>query len=230
MGTDKAELIFDGRTMLEIAHASMGTVSDEVAVVGTGDRPLAGAACILDTYPGCGPMGGMEAALRDCRKHAAEFAVFLPVDVPLLPGGLLRALTDVWTASEAVRVAVAVADGRVQPLISMIHVDVQATLAAALERGDHKLQPALRAAAQSLAEPLRAPLDSVFFATSLTFGARVVITSSGVELAWTPTAAEWESRGAWFANLNTPKDLQEALERRRKTADEMRPPVAEHLI
>lgn len=217
MGTDKAAVVFDGRTMLEIAIATMGTVCDEVTVVGTEDRSSAGATCLLDAYPGCGPMGGMEAALRDCRKKAAEFAVFLPVDVPLLPWGLLRALTDLWTASYAVRVAVAGADGRVQPLISMIHVDALPVLAAALERGDHKLQPALHAAAQSLAETLGEPLDSVFLATGLTFGAGVVLTSAGVELAWTPTAREWEYRGAWFANLNTPQDLQEALTRTRKT-------------
>ena len=211
MGMDKAEVVFEDSTMLEIAVATMTTVCDNVSVVGLRDQIPAGIACVPDIYPGCGPMGGIEAALRDCRQHAAAFAVFLPVDMPFLPGGLLRSLADLWSSCDTARVAVAFADDRIQPLVSMIHVDVGTALDAALARGDHKLQPVLRRAAETLAEELRASTDSVFLATSLAFGDKVVLTEMGGELSWSPTAVEWDRRAWWFANLNTRAELQEAL-------------------
>ena len=215
MGTDKADMLFDGATMLEIAVATMAIVCKEVSVVGVRDQVPAGVTCIADMYPGCGPMGGIQAALRDCRQRGAEFAVFLPVDMPLLPGGLLRSLTEYWKSSETVRVAVSVADERVQPLVSMIHVDVLATLDAALARGDHKLQPALHAAAQDLAANLLNSTESRFLATSFEFGDRVVLTA-GTKLSWCPTDTEWARRSLWFANLNTPAELKEAMAHTRK--------------
>lgn len=154
-------------------------------------------------------MGGIEAALRDCRQASATYGVFLPTDMPLLPTGLLRALVSQWGQSDSVRIAAVVADGRLQPLVSLIHVDVLPTLHAALARGDHKLQPALRTAAGELAAGLRLAEDSVFLQTFLEFGDRVVLTA-GHELPWSPSAVEWESRAAWFANLNTPSELREA--------------------
>ena len=202
--------------MLETAVASMAAVCDDVTVVGVREHLPSGVSCIPDGYPGCGPMGGIEAALRDCQQKVAEFAVFLPVDMPLLPGGLLRALTDVWRSFDNVRVAVSVADGRIQPLVSMIHVDVLATLDTALARGDHKLQPALRAAAETLAQKLPVPAESLFLATNLEFGDRVVLTAAETVLPWSPTRMEWERRCFWFSNLNTQAELHEALAHTRK--------------
>ncbi len=229
MGTDKGNVLFAGTTMLEIATAAMAIVCENVTVVGNRDQVPPGVACIADVYPGCGPMGGIEAALRDCRQHGGEFAVFLPLDMPLLPGGLLRALTEFWRSSPCVRVSVTVADDRVQPLVSMIHVDVATALGAAIARGDHKLQPALRDAAGALAEKLPAAADSVFLATSLRFGDRVVFTAAGNELSWTPTDAEWNCRSWWFANLNTQAELQEAL-RGRERQRESDQPDAESIL
>ncbi len=210
MGMDKAEVIFRGQTMLEIAVGTMSAVCDEVVVIGNRERVPAGVRSIPDAFPGCGPMGGIEAALRECQRTSAEFGVFLPVDMPLLPAGLLRALVAVWRQTSTVRVAVVVADGRVQPLVSLIHVDVLPTLQAALTRGDHKLQPALRAAAGTLADGLRVAEDGVFLRTLLEFGDRVVLSPDGAGLLWRPSDREWETRAAWFANVNTPEELREA--------------------
>ncbi len=212
MGTDKAEVLFGGRTMLAAAVATMRSVCDEVAVVGARESVPSPARCVVDRFPGCGPMGGIEAALGDCREHGAEFAVFLPVDTPLLPGGLLRALVELWTESDVVRVAVTVADGRVQPLISMLHADLLPAFREALERGDLKLQPLLRAAAMGVAERMGIAWDVVSLATAIGFGEDGVVTVGGAELGWVPTEEEWACRSAWFANLNTPLELQAARE------------------
>lgn len=210
MGTDKAAVLFRGRTMLEIAITTMAAVSKDVVVIGDRSAVPDGVRSIADTFPGCGPMGGIEAALRDCRQASAAYGAFLPVDMPLLPVGLLRALVSLWRQSSTVRIAVVVADGRLQPLVSLMHVDVLPTLQAALGRGDRKLQPALRAAAGELAAGLRVAEQDVFLQTFLEFGDRVVLTADGTELPWRPTEGEWAARAGWFANLNTPEELREA--------------------
>ena len=210
MGTDKAEVVFCGQTMLTSAVTTMAAVCREVVVIGDRGPGPQGVRSLPDSFAGCGPMGGIEAALRDCRHASAEYGIFLPVDMPLLPAGLLQALVALWRQSSMVRIAVAVADGRLQPLVSLIHVDVLWMLQAALARGDHKLQPALRAAAGELAAQLQVPEDVVFLRTALEFGDRVVLTADGAELPWQPTETEWMRRAAWFANLNTPEELREA--------------------
>ena len=211
MGADKAEVVFRGRTMLESAVTTMAAVCGVAVVIGDRESGPAGVRSIPDTFPGCGPMGGIEAALRDCREAPAGFGVFLPVDMPLLPAGLLRALVWLWRRSSTMRIAVVVADGRLQPLVSLIHTDVLPTIQAALARGDHKLQPALRTAAKKIAIELQVPEEAVFLQTSLEFGDRVVLTIDGTELPWRPSETEWKFRTAWFANLNTPEEMRQAL-------------------
>ncbi len=209
MGTDKASVLFRGQTMLRTAVASMAAVCGSVVVIGDG-AVVEGVRSIGDTFPGCGPMGGIEAALRDCQRASATYGVFLAVDMPLLPAGLLGALVSLWRQTPTVRIALVVADGRAQPLVSLIHVEVLPMLQAALARGDHKLQPALRKAAEELAAGLRVAQDAVFLQTFLEFGDRVVLTGAGTEMSWRPSPTEWESRAAWFANLNTPEELRMA--------------------
>ena len=215
MGTDKAEIAFEGRTLLEHAVTTMRRVCEEVVIVGSRERIPEGTVCIPDGVPGCGPMGGIEAALRDCAQQGGETAVFVPVDTPLLPGGLLRALVELWTGSATMRVGMALADGLVQPLISALHVDLLPALRAALDHGNHTLQPALRSAAEGLAERMGVPLRAVLALTPLDFGddGRVLAGDGGAELSWTPSRVEWERRVSWFANLNTPAELQAARER-----------------
>ena len=212
MGTDKAEVLFAGRTMLAAAVATMRSVCDEVVVIGTREHVPPPASCVADRFPECGPMGGIEAALGDCEEHGAELAVFLPVDTPLLPGGLLGALVELWTESESVRAAVSVADGRVQPLISMLHVELLPAFREALGRGNLKLQPELRAAAASVAERSGLEVDAVLFATTVAFRGDRRVMAGDAELGWVPTEEEWACRSAWFANLNTPLELQRASE------------------
>ena len=210
MGMDKAEMLFRGQTMLETALATMSQICGYVAVIGDRAALPKGVSSIADGFPGCGPMGGIEAALRDCRQAAADYAVFLPVDMPLLPADLMGALVSLWRRSSTVRIAAVVADGHLQPLVSLIHVEVLPTLQAALARGDHKLQPALRVAAGELAAGLQVAEETVFLQTFLEFGDRVVVTADGKALSWRPSATEWKSRAAWFANLNTPEELRQA--------------------
>ena len=190
MGVDKAEMRLGGRTLLEIAVGKLGAIADEVVVVGQRESVAGGARVIRDLRPGCGPMGGVEAALRDARQGAA---VFVPVDMPLVPAGLLGKMVGAWVESGS-SVCLCVADGRVQPLLSLLRAEVLAEVQMRLDRGEYKMQPMLEAAG----------------------GSRLVETEistterGSVWPGWGPRDAEWAARGSWFANLNTPEEFREA--------------------
>lgn len=208
MGEDKAGLRLGGRTLLEIAMETMRSATPTVTILGERQGALEGARSVPDAFPGCGPMGGMEAAMRDCREHGAEWAMFLPVDMPLVPAGLMRALADRWVAEPTARVCLAEVDGWLQPLVSAVHVEVLPWLRGALERGEYKLQPLLRAEAADLAAERGIREEEVFARTPLGFREDYKVTAAGEVLEWTPSVAEWSLRRMWFANSNTPVEFE----------------------
>lgn len=65
-GRDKGALIVDGQTIRDRQIATLSDVADEVLIVGPGH--------VEDIAPGCGPMGGVHAALSAAR-HEAVFVV-----------------------------------------------------------------------------------------------------------------------------------------------------------
>ena len=206
MGTGKADLRLGGHTLLAIACAKLAPLCREVVVVGTGEPPP-GVRGIADLHPGCGPIGGMEAALRDL---PTEFAAFLPVDMPLLPPGLLAELARRWSSPGlgAARVCFAVFDGVAQPLVSRLHREVLPMLEAAISAGELKLRPVLERAAAHLG-------PGALERTEITTG-EILLREPGSPGRWTPPEQERSSSRLWFSNLNTPEEfrLAEACVRR----------------
>jgi len=90
-GSDKAEALLHGRTLLNHAIAALAPHCDEVAVVG---RHLPALLSIDDwPGPGLGPLGGLAGALRYARDHEFTQVLSVPVDAALLPSNL-RALLE----------------------------------------------------------------------------------------------------------------------------------------
>ena len=94
MGQDKALLLFAGQPL--VAHAlSILCAKPALPVSIAGARPSARtsleafAPVIVDPEPGLGPLAGICAALA---STSARYAVFLPVDLPLLPPALIAFL------------------------------------------------------------------------------------------------------------------------------------------
>jgi molybdopterin-guanine dinucleotide biosynthesis protein A len=89
-GSDKALAVFDGRSLLEHARATVGQWCGEVVVVGRDDAPVP---CLPDwPGPGLGPLGGLAAGLRHARASGYEAVLVLGVDSPGLPLDLLEML------------------------------------------------------------------------------------------------------------------------------------------
>src|SRR5216684_3638206 len=63
-GRDKSALVVDGRSILDRQLGELSSLTDDVMIVG-GPRGT-----IHDIVPGCGPLGGLHAALTDARGDA----------------------------------------------------------------------------------------------------------------------------------------------------------------
>ena len=94
MGADKAFLEFGGQTLVDRALTVMAAVCDSVTIVGDPAKfaqygsskygPV-----VADVFPGCGPLGGIHAALA---HSTAELNLMLAVDMPLVSAELLAFL------------------------------------------------------------------------------------------------------------------------------------------
>lgn len=115
MGGDKMLAELDGRPLLLHAVEVLGSVVDEVAVVakpGTALPPLPpGVEVWFDEDPLHHPLVGIATALR---RAGGRPVLAVAGDMPRLTPAVLRAVLDAPPAA----VAVARADGRVQPLLA----------------------------------------------------------------------------------------------------------------
>jgi molybdopterin-guanine dinucleotide biosynthesis protein A len=116
MGTDKALLNFNGRTLLSRALDLAHAITDEVRIVGSREKFVAFAPVVEDVFPGQGPLGGIHAALRSSTR---ELNLMLAVDAPFLSPELLQYLIgEALHASEA-SVVVPSCNGHRQPLCAV---------------------------------------------------------------------------------------------------------------
>lgn len=223
MGTDKAMLSVTGEhggnTFLAHAVETLRPVASEVVLLADPQaRPnLEGATrAIPDLHPACGPLGGIESALTDLSTRKADWACFLPVDMPLLPPGLYASLIDHWLslAPHGLRVAFVEIDGHPQPLVSLLHASLLPVIANALDQGLHKVTHVLKNAAESFApstSPAIASGSNVLEITSFVTASPASespLGTSNHRLNWQPSQQEEKQRHLWFENLNTPEDLR----------------------
>jgi molybdopterin-guanine dinucleotide biosynthesis protein A len=110
-GRDKGALVVDGRTILDRQLAMLSTVTDDVMVVGVrtndedraaqpldGERPFTGRP-VADIVPGCGPLGGLHAALTAARGDAV---FLLACDMPYVTAPLAAYLCSLAGAADIV--------------------------------------------------------------------------------------------------------------------------------
>jgi len=136
MGTDKAFLRWQEGTLLdhvwEMAHA----LTPQVRIVGDRQRFASyGAAIIEDIYPGCGPLGGIHAALS---TTVSPWNLMLAVDLPLLNGRLLSYLVARARESDATVTVPSVAGG-LQPLCAVYRREFAEVAKRSLEAGQNKI-------------------------------------------------------------------------------------------
>jgi len=144
MGRDKALLPFCGRPMVEIAVENLRGFCAEVSIAGNRDDLNRFAPVVHDERMDCGPAAGIEAGLNASRQ---EWAMFVPVDVPLVPGELLRRWYE-----EALRMNMTVScldiSGK-QAAFCLTRRERSASFTRVLEEGERKLEGLLNGAAEA---------------------------------------------------------------------------------
>jgi molybdopterin-guanine dinucleotide biosynthesis protein A len=212
MGQDKALLKLGGKPLVRHAVKKLRRVCMDVRILSDNPELATYAPIVPDLHPGCGPMGGMEAALA---HSIFEWNLFLPVDVPFLPSaylsGWVRQVLHHSDGMPGARVWMFRVDGMPQPTVALVHREVRPFLTEALERGEYKLFPVLERACQeiSVGKGLLPGVGMVAIPYWSGFISKPGPQREGEDW-WYTTAAQEQGSGRWFANLNTPEEFAEA--------------------
>jgi molybdopterin-guanine dinucleotide biosynthesis protein A len=208
MGQDKALLELGGVPLIELAVQKLGAVVSKVRILGSRPEFQAHAPMVEDLYKGCGPLGGLDAALADT---TSDWILILPVDMPFVPVRLLRCWVSDVLAEDTARIAIFSCNGRPQPALCMLHREVRPFVADALSRSSFKLYTVFEDTASSVAAVHGVSLERVLLVQESRETANLLLRdrdgAGGSEMGL--PLEELES-DLWFANLNTPEEFAKA--------------------
>jgi len=151
MGRDKATVSLAGQPLIAHALEILRGAGLTASIAGARAQLSSFAPVIADSEVDRGPLGGICDALG---STVAERAVFLPVDLPLLPSSLVTFLLEEAESSHAA-VAVVEVDGFVQTFPAVIDRAILPSLRIELEAGRRSCLAAFQAAARALGRPQR---------------------------------------------------------------------------
>ena len=100
-GRDKSALLVEGRPILERQIQELSQITSDILIVGGHPSAPAvdSARYVADQVPGCGPLGGLHAALTDARGEAT---IVVACDMPYVSASLLRHLLVLTRGADAV--------------------------------------------------------------------------------------------------------------------------------
>ncbi len=187
---DKALLKLGGITLLERALATLAQACPDPRILCGSEERCARLRHLGLTVPDgvllAGPLGGLDAALRNARGGGVAWTLVLPVDLPWMPSAVLSAFLRCAQASGA-DVACMRHEGSLQPLPVAIRTDAGSLLTAALMAGERKLMPVLRSIGEGCGTQ----------AGLFIIDAEALVPSS-------------TTKTYWFRNVNTPADFEAA--------------------
>lgn len=136
MGTDKAFVPLNGRTLLARMLDAARSLTPHVSIVGDRTKYAAFAPVVEDIVPGCGPLGGIHAALR---SSSTDLNVILAVDTPFVSLALLQFLVARARNSPDSVVTVPRANGGLEPLCAIYRREFTTAAEEALRTGRYKI-------------------------------------------------------------------------------------------
>lgn len=134
MGRDKALLPAPSGTLLEHVAACMLAAAGNVTIVGHPERYASLAfPAIGEDFPGCGPLSGIEAALR---AAGDGWALIAACDMPGLTAEWIRHLIDIAASDPGLDAVVSVSPGqRPEPLCAAYHARLHGDIRKSLKEG-----------------------------------------------------------------------------------------------
>jgi molybdopterin-guanine dinucleotide biosynthesis protein A len=157
MGSPKAWLVWEGRTLLELTADRLAPLVDTLIVSAAAGQKLPNLTYphvrVEDAVPERGPIEGLRAALTAAGEAGCTLMYALSVDLPLLDPALLARLRDrLDTGDEAI---VPLAEGFRQPLCALYRVSILPTV----ERVAQSSRPSLQACLDAIRVRLLEPAD-----------------------------------------------------------------------
>lgn len=135
MGRDKAFVEFEGGTLLARALELSRSLTTDVRIAGEAAKFREFAPVVEDVFRGCGPLGGIHAALR---ASQVELNLMLAVDVPFVSLDLLDFLVARARESNAIVIVPQVQERR-QPLCAVYRREFADRAETALRAGRYKI-------------------------------------------------------------------------------------------
>ena len=137
MGSNKALLELEGTPLIQHAKSILESVCGNVFIVGQRDLYGGFGACYEDVYPGCGPLGGIHAALLNSQT---EFNLITAVDTPFIKSEFLDYLVQ-RALDSGVLVTAPSVGGQIQPLCAVFRAGFLSIAEEALKSGRFKVEP-----------------------------------------------------------------------------------------
>lgn len=200
MGQDKALLSLGGRPLVQHAVSKLRQLTEEVYLLGSRPELAPFAPLVPDLREGCGPLGGIEAALAHTSR---EWILVLPVDMPFLPTALLHGWARRVLRQDRARVALFVVEDVPQPTLCLLHREITPWITAAAEQGRYKLYPVLEEAARALAGRFDVAPGRTLLRWSWDEAGAALASLAEEERKLALTPAQQAASPLWFANLNT---------------------------
>ena len=188
MGCDKALIEFFGQPLIVRALKLLREAGVEARIAGARANLEQFAPVIADPEPGRGPLGGICAALAAMREPRA---VFVPIDLPLLPASLIALMVRRAAINGAI-VTLPSVSGFVQTLPAVVDRAALPGLEDALKEGRGGCFAAFEAAAAGLGQRVAS------------FPVEYLVQAGQV------THPEGVPPVMWFMNANSPADLARA--------------------
>lgn len=200
MGVDKATLEFDGQLLIEHAIAQLRQAGLPVLIAGDRADLKNFAPIVNDLGSSRGPLGGICGAWK---VTSVPWAVFVSVDLPLLPGALICVMQEIAHVTGHAVVVPSV-NGFAQTFPAVLNRATLPALKAELETGRGGCFSAFRAAAELLGQQAHiVPAEELVQTGRLTH-------PDGLPVS------------RWFFNINSAADLERARTFRRNKDGQIR--------
>ena len=135
MGKDKALLELAGKRLIVRAVELARQITSELAIVGDAVKFAPYGPVVSDVFPGCGPLGGIHAALM---ASICDFNLVVPVDTPFLNAPLLNYVAQ-QAQSSAAMVTVPSTGRHLHPLCAVYRKEFAGVAEKALRSGNYKI-------------------------------------------------------------------------------------------
>lgn len=191
MGRDKALVEFRGKPLVAHALGLCDASGLSTSIAGAHSLLTGFSEVIEDETPDLGPLQGICTALKSCH---AEYALFLPVDLPLLPVSLIKYMLRHARITSTL-VTLSSVNGFAQTFPVVISRFLLPALLEQLNQGRLGCFAAFQAAAEKQNRPVS------ILPTEVLVQAGQVLHPEGLPVS------------RWFLNLNSPADLQRAAHR-----------------